>query len=228
MTRRQLNKFSMYRAVNEVLSGNETSLTAIKALYDTSKNFEQLFSTIEEIDRTKSTVSKGITIEKDNAGLELANSLVKISAVLFAYGKKTKNENMKSISKIKLYELKRMRITNFIKNAKNILKYAKPVLQQMKELNGEIEEEYKIAETNLISYENSLNNKEYKTTERISAISSLSKEFQKADIMLKEDLDTLIELIKDKYPDIYRQYKAARVIKDLGVRKKKDSNAKSA
>lgn len=40
--------------------------------------------------------------------------------------------------------------------------------------------------------------------------------FDKADDILREDLDSILETLKEKDPDFYLQYKAARNIRDLG------------
>jgi hypothetical protein len=228
MTKIQTNKYSMYRSVCKVLSSNESYFSGIKILYDSSKKFEECFSKIEELNQIKNTVSKGVVIEKANAGQALVNSILKVAGVLFVFAKNTKNENLKNISSVTHSELKRIRINDFITKAKNILKNAKNSEPALKEYYTEIAVDIKEFENHLAVYEKSLDIKETKTAERISVKTTLSQEFSKADEILKDELDKLIELIKANNLDLYQQYFAARTIKDLGVKKIKKNDEKTA
>lgn len=53
---------------------------------------------------------------------------------------------------------------------------------------------------------------------QVGATESLPDLFKKADEILHEELNGLVENLRDDYPDFYAQYNAAKEIKDLGTR----------
>jgi hypothetical protein len=224
MNKYQSNKYSMYRAVNEVLKNNESLFSGIKRFKESEKEFEKCFDNIEKISAVNKTVSKGLVINKENAGYELADSLLKVGGVLYIAAIDMKKENLKSIAKVNGSELKRMRINDFILKSKDILNYSKSNIDSLKKIHEGIESEINELEIKLNIYESILKTKEHKTVERISSKIILKEEFKKTDYILKNELDKLIELVKTSSIDFYQQYKAARVIKDLGVRRKKTNN----
>ena len=69
--------------------------------------------------------------------------------------------------------------------------------------------------TKVTVYENLLESKESKTAESKAARQELGEIFDQADEILSEELDNMIELIKDSDQDFYNKYQAARVIKDI-------------
>jgi predicted transcriptional regulator len=64
-------------------------------------------------------------------------------------------------------------------------------------------------------YDTTLSSKESKAAESKAARAALTQQFQEVDEILKEDIDTLMELMKQRNKEFYNQYQAARVIKDL-------------
>jgi hypothetical protein len=66
------------------------------------------------------------------------------------------------------------------------------------------------------------------TAERVGARTALAEMFNKADELLREELDPVMHIFRLTDPDLYNDYRAARVIKDIGVRHVKTPEAAGA
>lgn len=56
----------------------------------------------------------------------------------------------------------------------------------------------------------------YKIPESKVARKILYEAFAEADEILKEEIDKIMEVVKEQHRDFYDQYKAARMIRDIG------------
>ena len=54
--------------------------------------------------------------------------------------------------------------------------------------------------------------------ERVGARTAVSDLFNQADQILKDEVDRMIQFFRVSVPEFYNDYRAARVIKDIGVR----------
>jgi hypothetical protein len=88
-------------------------------------------------------------------------------------------------------------------------------------MHTKIEDEIKELADTLFVYEKRVNTKESKTHESHIARTNLDTAFDNADEILKDELDTFMELVRTKNNDFYNQFQAARVVKDLGIKKAK-------
>jgi hypothetical protein len=225
MNKKESNKYSMYRYVCEVLKENKNLFSGIPALITSAESFEKCFSEISEIDARLTNAAKGTSFEKQNTEDDLSDSVVKIGGILYVAGIALKNEKLKAVSSVTYTELKRMRENDFLQKAKLIFKNSEENFQTLKTMHTGIEDEIRELEQNLIEYEKAMNEKGGKSAESHAARTALDAAFEKADSILKEQLDNLVELLRAKNPDFYNAYISSRVIKDLGMRKKKEENS---
>ena len=181
---------------------------------------------IADIDTRFKSSSKGKALDKQNAQGDVIDTLLKIAGVLYVLGKNQKNENLKALSSVTVSGLKKMRDNDILLKAKNILQNAKSNQAALKNLDTDIDADVAELDAGITNYENAMNTKEVKTTESHASREALNTAFIKADDILNEELDNLMEVIRKKIPDLYNQYKSARNIKDLGIRKSKTSEPK--
>jgi hypothetical protein len=221
MNKYQSNKYSMYRSVNEVLTSYKSYFAKIKRLSEAAVKFGNYFTEIEKTSAINETISKGYAGNKTIAGNELADSLIKVAGVLYIAASDMKNDNLKSLAAINMSELRKMRINHFVIRAKEIFKQSKENISLLLNIHENIEAEIRELEKKINNYENILKTKEKKSAEKISSTNMLKEEFKNSDYILNNELDKLIELVKTENTDFYNQYKAARSIKDLGIKKKK-------
>ena len=61
--------------------------------------------------------------------------------------------------------------------------------------------------------------------ERVGARTAVSDLFIQADQILKDELDRMMQFFRVGAPEFYNDYRAARVIKDIGVRHGKNTGS---
>jgi hypothetical protein len=78
-------------------------------------------------------------------------------------------------------------------------------------------------------YENALKEVASGMAERTGAKTAVSDLFVQADLVLKEQLDPMMQIFRINDPEFHNDYRAARVIMDIGVRhgKKCSGNGKT-
>lgn len=204
----------MYQGVATVLDEGKDTLAKIPALVELHEEFQQVLDQISEKDKKYLNVSKGATADKDEAEDKLIEALVTVSASLYVYARRSKQENIKSLSRIRPSALKKMRDSELAQKALTIYETANEHKEQLSKY-GVDQAIVDGLKTKITNFENAMGTKESKFAESKAARQELGELFDVADDVLKEDLDYLVELTKDHSPEFYNKYQAARVIKDL-------------
>jgi hypothetical protein len=221
MTSIEENRYSMYRSVKSLLKENESAFSNIAALAKASYAFEKTFIRIGEIDAGYLSISGGRRAGKERAREEAVDAALKTAGLLFVLGRKNKDENLKVLSGTNKTKLLRMRENDIIITMKSIKDQAKSHIGELKELHGGAEEELADISSKLEVYEKRLGERESAEADTHALRVSLTHAFEEADGILKEELDNLMLLLKEKNGDLYNRYKSARVIHDLGLKKRK-------
>ena len=210
---REVNKFSMCKGVEKVLDESASVITA-QAFKDSVAEFKNLLKTISDKDNQYTTVSKGATAAKDDAEDDLIEALIKIAGGLYVFARKSKNENLKNTSKVTQSGLKKIRDTELLQKAKNILSNANDNISKLSPY-GITSALITDLNSRITTYENTLGSKESKFAESKASRQELGSLFEDADDLLKEDLDTFVDMMKEGNKGFYNKYQAARIIKDL-------------
>ena len=145
---------------------------------------------------------------------DLIEALIKIAGGLYVLARKSKDENLKKTSKVTHSGLEYLRDTELLQKAKSIQSNANTNISKlapygitaalMTDLNNKV-----------TAYEKALGSKESKFAESKASRQELGSLFEDADDLLKEDLDTFVDMMKDVNKEFYNKYQAARVIKDV-------------
>jgi len=214
MTKREENRYSMYRAVDKVLSDNQSVVDGLPALAESVSDFRQTMQDISDQDNVYKTVTGGATDAKNTAEETLIETMVSLSGALSAYGRKTGDDRSRSLSQFSESDLILMRDSDLVQKGKNLLE----TLQQNESgLTHFGVTSAMIADflNRLTFYEEALGRKDSKFAESKAARRKLKELFSKANEILKEEVDQMMELIRVSNSGVYNQYEAARVIKDL-------------
>ncbi|MBN2546178.1 MAG: hypothetical protein JXB50_10305 [Spirochaetes bacterium] len=219
MTKKENNKYAMYKSLLTVLDENREKINAIEGLKIISTELVDIIVKINEIDNRYKNLSKGAADNKYNSKDILIAALLKTANVLYVYAKRTDNFPLKEQSDLTESGLKKGRDNELLQKAKTTIENAKKNSVEITSLHKDFNEDLKKLEELLTGFEDSISNQSSKSTEKQASREALTEGFKKADDIIKEQLDPLIELIREKDIDLYNQYYAARTIKDLGVRK---------
>jgi hypothetical protein len=217
MNNHETNKMSMFGAVNAVLNENKQTVDAMPPLAEAAAKFRQATDEIIQRNSEYLGVAEGAVAAKNGALDDLVQRVFRLGNAVYALGRKTGNEQYKSAGNMSLSDIEYMR-------EPGVEQYCSKIAGLVKECAAELAI-FGIAAEEVVAFDKALDifrqqvaAKEVKIAESKAARKSLYECFDKADEILIEDIDTLVELAKIGNPDFYRQYKAARAIRDVGGR----------
>ncbi len=216
MTKAEENKFSAYRVVISVLDGNQSIVSRLPALISAVTNFKSLVSDISVRDMEFITSTKGKTKAKNLVEDELLNVVIPLADSLYAYASRNKIEDIKAKSKVTRNGLEKLRDTDLISKARSIY--------GLLDTNIAVLADFGITSTKvtdllnkIVEYEAALSVKDTSFATKSATRKTLSQLFDQADLILKTEIDTLMENFKADNKMFYDQYWSAREIKDLGL-----------
>lgn len=214
MIKREENKYSMYQGITQVLEDQKETIAKIPAFALSMTDFNGVLEQISDRDKKYQTISKGATAAKDEAEDKLVEAVIAVSSALYVYGRRNKNDELKAVAKITPSSLKKMRDSDLLQKAKTIHENAVANQQSLPDF-GVTQADVEDLKAKVTAFEEAFGSKESKVAESKSARKELGELFDEADELLYEELDNMIELVKDADPEFYNKYQSARVIKDL-------------
>lgn len=217
MNTREFNKMNMFTAVNSVFQLSNDSTAKIKKLAEAISRFDEKLKVISGHDSEYTLAAAGATAAKKSAANALIDAVMRTANALSVLGDHTGNEQLKAECRIYSSRLFQLRDLELIKLGSHI---AEIVQQHAAELG-----DYGIADSDraaLAAAIESFSKMREGQQQRISEVKSvrgmLYKDIAEAATILKNEIDPLMELVKTGNIELYNQYWAARVIKDLGGR----------
>ena len=216
MTKSEENKFSTYRVVLSVLNENQTVVATLPALSTAVTNFKAHVSNISVRDTEYTASTSGKTRAKNLIEDELLDNLIPLADSLNAYSSRNKIEDLKAKSKVNRTNLKGMRDSDLISKARlihGLLDSNIAVLSDFGITNAKVTDLL----NKIVEYEAALGVKDTSFATKSATRQTLSQLFDQADLVLKTEIDALMENFKADNKMFYDQYWSARVIKDLGL-----------
>jgi hypothetical protein len=217
MTAEQSNKFSMYSATANVMKSHVDRITGTAALVASYDRFDALLEQITQKDKERIGKTAGKVAAKDEAEDALVMATVIVSSGVAALARSKGNAQLKEAVHIPESRLRHARPSDQLNMAK--------VTYDLAKANGQELVSYGISTTMLddlksrtTAYENCVKEVASGMAERTGARTAVSDLFVQADEVLKEELDRMMQVFRVTDPEFYNDYRAARVIKDIGVR----------
>ena len=220
LTKPQENKFSMFKDLESILERNKSIVDRIPQLADSTAKFKDVISQISIKAVMKNTVLKGSVITKTNKRIELESAIIENSSALYAFGAKSENEMIKAIANVNVSSLDRLRDTDIINKATSILD---AIVNNSDALSS-----FAVTVEDINNLRNCINNYRSSSSETSSSktdsmiiTKSLQEFFQTGTYILNDEIDKIVDSLKTKEKNFYDSYYAARSIKNLGIRHKK-------
>lgn len=213
----QENKLTMYEAVKSCLGNNEVIVATIPALINTRKDFLEKIEKIKDAAKEQREATAGKRAAKQEAEDVLISELMKIGSALYAYGRRVGNTEIQAIANVRESKLAILRDTELVSRAKSIHKTAEENAVGLKDYGVTAEMIIDLA-GKIDMFSAALGERESSAAKSTGATASLVNLFALVDELLNEELDRLVELLRESNTNFYNEYFAARVIKDLGIR----------
>jgi GTPase SAR1 family protein len=217
MNDRQENKFTMYKAVTDLLDANTAKTASMTAFATALNGFKDIIENISGKNILKGSAASGKTTLKNQLQNNLIESTVPIAAALFALGSATNDPRIQALGNVKKSDLQNLRDTELtdkvtlIKNTADA--YAAGLVAY-----GITAADIAALETKSTAYNTALGGKESGFSTQYAAGGVMSDLFKQADAILEEQLDKMMEKFNPSDQQFYLEYKSAREIKDLGHR----------
>ena len=224
MNASEKNKMTMFRAVDAVMTQHRETIDALPPLAESVTKFSGSLTDILQLDNEYVGVAEGATAAKNSSLDDCVERAFRICNALYALGRKTGNEQLKASCGVSISDITKMRETDIEQHCSRIADLAQESTTDLA-VYGINAAEIKAFRKALETYRQQADSKHSKTAESKAARKSLYEAFCAADEILREDIDSLIELVKAGNADFYNQYKAARTIRDLGGHITKNNKA---
>jgi len=200
--------------VEQVLSDNQSVVDSLPALAESVTDFKTAMQDISDQDNAYKTITGGATDAKNTAEEALIDSMISLSGATYVYGKKSGDNHSQSLSTFTESDLKQMRDSDLLQKGKSLLEILNQNMNNLANFGVTVETVTDF-ENKVSFYENALGGKDSKFAESKAARQGLNTLFDKANEILKEELDQMMGLVRSSQSGVYNQYAAARVIKDL-------------
>jgi hypothetical protein len=217
MNKEQENKLTMYEAVLTILNNNGAAIDAIPALAELKDEFVTLVGNIRVKGIEKREATAGKTATKQAAEDAMIPVLLGVASAVYTYARRVNNSEMQAISNVRESKLRKIRDTELVSIATSIHTQATA--------NAAALGDYGITapmladlQTKISAFATAIGGREGGVAMQVGATTALTSMFDEADDKLVEDIDRLMEQVRSTDVDLYNEYFAARVIKDIGVR----------
>ncbi len=216
MRKTESNKLNMYDGVVSYMDTNSDAYSDLPVITESFNEFKNVVEQIKSKDLDFKNQTKGVTAEKLNAEEALISYVLKIANALYVLGVKTKNSSLQINAKVTKSSLVQARDNILANKASQILSLAAEHEADLANY-GITAEMISAAHEKLNEFNEALGRQVNEHANAVAAREELTQLFEKADAILKEELDPMIEMFSDSNPNFYNGYAAARVIRDLGI-----------
>ena len=214
MNKTEKNKVTMYYAVNAVLFNYQHTIDSFPPLATSVTSFRYYLNEImERAQEVAGTV--GSIAAKYNALDDMTERTCHISNALYSLGKRTGNEKIKGISKLSFSDICRLRENELVQHCTAIHTLAETSADELA-LYTITQNQISALGQSINTYRHYANSNDTGFTGDNAPREVLSNLFADTDELLREDIDTMVELLKNNNINFYNQYNAARTIRTIG------------
>ncbi len=218
MTKLQTNKLLMYRTVQAYLESNPDKVSAMPALAERAVHLRELLTELESIAIKQTSIAKGKTDKKAEAKEQLSEKLNTVRCALYALGRKLQDAELMAQADVNESRLRQSRDLDLLRTAGIMHREAVSRHAQLADFgisDADLNDLVGAKE----AFSLTIDSRDSAVAERVGARVDLAGIFDEVDDLLNEDIDTIMQLLRSRELEFYNGYTAARVIKDLGVRR---------
>jgi len=220
MRKTQENKFTMYVTVDTFLNENQSIVSGIPELNESYNKFKMMNAAIKGKDDEKKNVMKGKAVSKLRARNNVISASRKISAGLFAYAFNIKDDELAALSNVKKSDLDVMRDTELVEALEGLREIARTRLDVL-EPYGVTQAKFDAFSDKIAVFDGTVGRTGTGMVRKKGATKSLKIFFKEGDELL-DVIDKYINGLNDEHPEFVRNYNDSRLMKNLGVRHRKE------
>jgi len=208
----------MFEAVAALLNNSGRKLTGYPIIITLRTELTALIEKIRSVGQTVEAASAGKTNAKDVARSGLSALLLVLANSLYVYAKRNSMQDLKAISNVSKTKLNKMKENELVTTSGLIINKLNEQKANLADYAVTDEKINALVEAHA-KFQKAADTKDTGEATRIAAHDDLERLFDDTMDLLEDELDGLMENIKEADTDFYDAYFAARVIKDLGGHK---------
>jgi hypothetical protein len=215
MTDPQENKLSMYRAVIQVLDANAAEYAGVAAFGTQVTNIKNSVDLIGQLAQTQTADSSGITLDKAMLQGQMVDMALRVAGGLKAWASDNNNAPVGQQANINK--------STFTKARDDLRDDIAQQIHDLGNANVAALANYGITaatltglQTRIDAYRSAIGSPRAARVQKGTATSLLETEFGRADMILNDRIDGLIEQFKSSGTTFYSDYKNARRIVNTG------------
>lgn len=215
MTDPQENKLSMCRAVITVLDDNAPEYAAVTALVTQVGNLHSSVDLIGQLVQIQSAPTTGVTVDKATLQTQMVDTALRVAGGLKAFASDTNNADLLHQADINKSTFTRARDDQRDDIAQQVHDLANTNIAALAPY-GITAATLTGLQTRISAYVAVIGAPRVARTKISTATEMLETEFARADMILNDRIDGLVEQFKDSGTTFYSDYKNARRIVDTG------------
>ncbi|PKP09234.1 MAG: hypothetical protein CVU09_12010 [Bacteroidetes bacterium HGW-Bacteroidetes-4] len=215
MKRKQSNQLSSYLAMAIVLTKYEAKLALVPALAAVVSRFMALLEEIKEVQLIQEGKSIGTTLQKQKEEAEMIEITLRVAAAIYVYATNQKNMELQEEVKVSPWYLKRQGDSSLLNRCRRILQIASGLDAEAVAPYGLLPETISGLQKEIDDFAALIAKPRTTIVARSTATHRLKELFKEVGLLLHDEMDKLMLVIKEQEPVFYNEYKAARIIVDL-------------
>lgn len=216
MEKPQKNRYAMFNGVIAHLEKNSSIYSENEEFVNHRDTFKTVTGEIGLKEDVRSKATTGKTLEKRVTRESVTVQALGFAGALCAFAKKANNITLAETTRLTKSKLDSFRDDVLIIELKSIMENAVTYRTALEKYDIPPEKLENFV-NNIAQYSKALGAKSTGGTLKTGAVKSLTTLFREAGIVL-DSIDRLMENYRDTHKEFYNSYKAARVIKNLGIR----------
>ncbi len=208
-----LNVFNMVLAVFAYLKGKSDSFTFPEVVTTALNELQSLIQRIKEYSMKHESISKGLAKEKDLLLDDLVEKVMSVIGPLKTYAIENNQTALFDKVNTTYSKLRNKRDSEIAIGSSNLLLISRDY-QASLVLYGVTDDNITVAEDKVTEYDDFRQKMDIANAEKIAARKELTALLKEAKKILTLRLDNMMELYRESEPEMYAEYKAARVIKN--------------
>ncbi len=219
MTNHESNKLAMYQSVISLLKANQARTVSVQALSAAVAEFEELAERIAAKDLERGDKMAGIMAQRAASQDDVIERTVAVGSALTALAHSRTDVALKERARVRFSMLRVLRPPELEEKAKAVLALAKDNKEALAPF-GVTDAVLKGLQDAVAAFHRSAEAVGAGVAGRVGARQTLSELFDQTDQLLRDGLDGMVQMLRRGDRQLYDEYQAARVIRDLGSRHK--------
>lgn len=211
----QLNKLSMYHAVQVVLESNDAIWKPLAGFARAAADLDEVISSIESLAETQ-TAQNGDAIEKATMYNDLIDSAFEIAKGVRAYASANSEVELAAKLDYSRSDIVRGRESEVAARCRSILKEANAAVDELADY-GITPAKLTVLQKRIAAFQSVQVKPRQGKAKRSAATKALPELFEAGDKLLNEQLDGLVVQFQKTNVAFYNEYTTARVIVDLAA-----------